>query len=487
MNILLINLKMRGFSRSVTTPLGLLSIACSLQNSGHSVRIYDRTVDSTSAEKVFSEFRPDITGISMISYKSYSDAVKMCALAKKNSCLTVIGGPLPSEIPDEILEKTETDIVSIGEGEATWSELAECFAGGRDYKTVSGIAYKENGRVVRTEDRPFIDLASLPDTDWSLIDVKKYFQRSFGCKKMLYLYSAKGCPNDCTFCYNKSFHKCTYRKRPTEALLKEIRFLTENYGMDGVYFADEIWCRNRTEMKEMCDAMREFCPQLSWGCQTRIGFFTKEDFEYMYDCGCRWVFFGIESGSPEILGRMHKHIPYEKIVPTVNACHSVGIATIVSFILGFPGETEDEFRQTIDLAKQFDTPLVNCNYYIAIPGSDMCRELVESGKYRLKELSYYEKHDQMESLLYNFSSVPDRELRAVRAYFMWNSFATKDASKDSGSFAFMIKVVLDAMKGMLGDGPVNFFRSFIYAAVSFLRIFFAAKFHPRIMKKYNLK
>jgi len=101
---------------------------------------------------------------------------------------------------------------------------------------------------------------------FSVIDVPKYFQSSYGCKKMLYLYSAKGCPFSCVFCYNKDFHRCVYRKRPIDALLREISFLVKEYGMDGVYFADELWCKNVREMHEMCDALKSLQLDFVWGC-----------------------------------------------------------------------------------------------------------------------------------------------------------------------------------------------------------------------------
>ncbi|MBQ4626420.1 MAG: B12-binding domain-containing radical SAM protein, partial [Clostridia bacterium] len=318
MRILLINPATVGYSRSVTTPLGLLSIASSLQSKGHKVRLYDRPVEKVKAEKVFDEFRPELVGVSLVSFKSVYDALEMSEYAKKLSLPVVWGGPLASEIPETVLKKGCIDLVSIGEGEATWIELAEKFLNGeRNFESVAGIAFRnEEGKTVITEARNFVDLGELPPIDWSLVDVPKYFQSSYECEKMLYLYCAKGCPHSCTFCYNKDFHRCTYRKRPLEHVLDEIGYLVKNHGMDGVYFADEMWGRNRSEMRMICDSLRSLDLEFVWGCQTRIGVFTEEDFKYMYDSGCRWVYFGVESGSENMLQKMNKRIPYDKIEET---------------------------------------------------------------------------------------------------------------------------------------------------------------------------
>ena len=346
MNVLLINPKTSGYTRSVTVPLGLLSIASYLSSCGNKVRLYDRTVEKENIKKTEERFHPDIVGVSLISYKSFSDALAVSEFFKGKGVPVIWGGPLASELPEAVLKNPCVDAVSIGEGEQTWYELVEAYRSGqKDLSTISGLALRApDGSCCKTAERDFLDLGTLPDLDWRFIDVEKYFQTSYGCRKMLYLYAAKGCPHSCTFCYNKDFHRCTYRKRPLDAVLREIRYLVENHGMDGVYFADELWCRNVREMHETCDSLKSLNLPFVWGGQTRIGLFNEEDFAYMHDAGCRWIFFGVESGSPAILEKMNKRIAYGKIEQTFADCKKAGIVAIGSFIIGFPGETEEDVR-----------------------------------------------------------------------------------------------------------------------------------------------
>ena len=74
MRIILINPATVGYSRSVTTPLGLLSIASCLQAKGHKVRLYDRTVEKAKLENVFRDFSPELVGVSLVSFKSVTSA-----------------------------------------------------------------------------------------------------------------------------------------------------------------------------------------------------------------------------------------------------------------------------------------------------------------------------------------------------------------------------------------------------------------------------
>ncbi len=489
MNILLINPATVGYSRSVTAPLGLLSIASTLQSKGHKVRLYDRTVEKVKTKKVFEEFKPDLVGISLVSFKSVYDALELSEYAKKFSLPVVWGGPLASEIPETVLKHKCVDLVSIGEGEATWVELAEKYAKAEtDFSVVAGIALRNgNGETVLTSQRDFVDLAELPPIDWSLVDVPKYFQSSYECSKMLYLYCAKGCPHNCAFCYNKDFHRCTYRKRPLDMVLDEIKYLVENYGMDGVYFADEMWGRNRTEMRQICDSLRSLNLKFVWGCQTRIGVFTEEDFRYMYDSGCRWVFFGVESGSERILEKMNKRIPFDRIEETFSNCRKAGVIAIASFIVGFPDETVEDVAKTVELIEKLETPLINLNYFALVPGSDIYNKMLEDGRYpKITDLSQLADIRPIERNEYSFTTVPEKDLNVIRSWYMWRSFSAKSISKNTENFSFAKKVATDAIKQLKRSKLKDFTLSMISSAFELFSVIWYAHAYPKIMKKYGM-
>ena len=490
MNVLLVNPRTDMSNRAVTLPLGLISIASYLSAHGHRVRLYDRSVENISIAELKRSFTPDIVGVSLISYKSLKDALGVSEYYKARGVPVVWGGPTASVLPEAVFRNACVDAVSIGEGEQTWLELVEAVERGEtDYSAIAGLALRgPDGGTVFTPERPFMDLAVLPDIDWSFVDVEKYYQSSYGCKKMLYLYSAKGCPFSCVFCYNKEFHRCTYRKRPIAPLLREIEYLVKEHGMDGVYFADELWCRNVREMHELCDALSSLQLDFVWGCQTRIGIFEQEDFEYMFRAGCRWVFFGVESGSKRVLELMNKRLNYNKVAPTFSACKKAGIVAIGSFIAGFPGETEDDLRQTVALIERLDTTLINLNFFIVMPGSEIYRRLVAEGRYpEITDLHRLEEEDFMLLLDRNYSEIPARELRVVQSWYMWRSFSSNHVQVGDKKTSFTKKVIADALRSVSGGGFKDFFLSSWYAAKEFLLIAFYAHAYPGIKKKYGIR
>ncbi|MCH5198706.1 MAG: B12-binding domain-containing radical SAM protein [Oscillospiraceae bacterium] len=490
MNILLINPKAEGYTRSVTLPLGLLSIASYLKANGHNVRLYDRCVEEISAENAAGSFKADIVGVSLISYKALEDSLYISEFYKKLNIPVIWGGPLASELPSAVFKYPCVDAVSIGEGEETWLELANAYENGApDLSSISGLALRKSPcGYYLTPQRDFIDLASLPDTDWSLIDVPKYFQSSYGCRRMLYLYSAKGCPFSCVFCYNKDFHRCVYRKRPVDALLREIKVLVNEYGMDGVYFADELWCRNSIEMRGICDALKSLNLNFVWGCQTRIGMFSQEDLKYMANAGCRWIFFGVESGSKRILQKMNKRIAYEKIVSSFADCKKAGIVAIGSFIVGFPEETPEDLKKTIELIEQLDTSLINLNFFIVMPGSEIYKQMISDGRYpEITDLNMLREADFMLRPDGNYSEIPTRDMKVVQSWYMWRSFSSNNINVGSIKTSFTKKVISDALKSLRGETLKSFVLSSVYAAKEFLIIAFYAHFFPGIKKKYGIK
>lgn len=489
MRVLFVNPSLERYTRQVATPLGLLSIATYLSKHGHCVKILDRTIKTTAIEKELMSFQPDVVGISVMSTKGFSDSARVSRTAKKYGAKVIWGGVFVSLDTDLVFNNTEdVDYVSIGEGEETWRELLEALSAGSDMEQVAGLAFRRDGKTVYTKKREFIDLATLPELDFNLIDVEKYLFSQYSCLRTFCLYISKGCIGNCTFCYNKAFHNCTYRRRPMEQFLNEVRNLVENYSVDCIYFADELWCCSREEMFEQCTAFKRSGIPFKWGVQSRIGIFKDEDFAYMKECGCEWIDFGIESGSPEMLKTIRKGIPYDRIESTFAACEQAGIISLANFIIGFPGETRQQLMETVKLAQRIKATQKTFFNFFPGPGSQLYRELVEQKKYNPpKSFRQYTNVKFYFVPKPNFSRVPVQELKTVRAHFLWQGFSRKHFSEEARTYAIAKKDIADVLKQFKGHGFRFGSQLFMICAYEFLSIFINAKFHPFIKKKYGLE
>ncbi len=487
MNVLLISPSTGYYTRALSNPLGLVSIGTYLKQNGHNVKIYDRCVDKTKLNKVITDFSPDIVGISVMSSRGLKDAIKVSKQLKKKNVTVVWGGQLPSMQHNLVLNYNYVDFVSYGEGEETWKELAECLENNGNIDDVNGLIYKKDGKIVYTMPRDFSDLSKMPISDWSLIDVSKYMQTYLGCNKMMYIYSSKGCPGMCTFCSNMTFHKSTHRKRPNEYVIEEIKYLIDNFGLDGVYFSDELWCLKREDMLDFCQQVHNNNLNFHWGVQVKIGIFDENDFQIMYDAGCRWIFFGIETGSKEIMHKIHKNISFSKIKPTFDALKKIGITSIASFIIGYPDETVEQLKETINLIKTIGANLTPIYHLTPLPGTAMYDELVENNKYRaVRSLMDLTKVVATENVGVNLSAVPTRDLRVIRSWFHWNGFTKKNAYSYGKPFEFAKQTISSGLHAISMKGPISFFVDGFTALFELLYVFWYAHAYPKIIKKYEL-
>ena len=126
------------------------------------------------------------------------------------------------------------------------------------------------------------------------------------------------------------------------------------------------------------------------------------------------------------------------------------------------------------------------NYLALIPGSEIYKDLVKSGKYvEAKSIEEFGKQNPLENREYNFSQIPDKDIKVVRAYFMWNSFTASDVP-GTKKFDFAKKVIIDALKSIKTGDFISFVFSTYSAGVEFLKAAYYAHFFPSVRKKYGL-
>ena len=487
-NVLLIQPYHCDLIHTVSLPLGPISIASYLKQHNVNVKICDLAVKKTSLKAVCRDFKPDIVGISFPSVKAIDCIVKTSRFFRKMNVPIVWGGSFVDVGETKHFFDTGlVDIVSYCEGEATWLELVRTLENGGDLSGVKGIAYMKDGGIEVTPPRPFMDPALLPRLDFSFVDVPIYFQYLYGCKKLVYVYLSKGCPAHCTFCVNTMCHRNTRRVRPLEVFISEIRELVTVYGADGFYFGDELAFAGDKELYAVCDAFRETGLDFHWGFQTRIGALSDEAIQYAADSGCRWIDFGVESGNREMLSKVAKSIPYDKIEPTFRACSKAGIISIANFIIGFPGETREQMQDSIDLAKKLESTQNTFVKYIFVPTTPGGQEVVRTfSKYpAFNKLNDYKQMDFFKNTQ-GLSQIPQKDLNVVQSYFLMKAIFRKDYN-ETRSYDLLFKSVLVVFQRILKIPFTCAVKAFVEIAGDFLRFVSDLTLHPGILKKYGLK
>lgn len=271
--------------------------------------------------------------------------------------------------------------------------------------------------------------------------------------------------------------------------LDEIENLVDNYGLQAVYFSDELWCAKKEDAYEFCRKVRERNLKFVWGCDSRADQYNKEDLQVMYDAGCRWLLFGGESGSELMLKKINKGVKSTGVEDAVKNCKEIGIAAIVTLVVGLPGETQAEVMETIKLGIRLQTDFVLVFHYFPTPGSDMERDLVQKGLYQppktIKEIG---NAVAMETLENNFSKIPSKDLRVIRCFFLWAAFTQRGSfdPQNKKPFAFAKDTIYDFFNAITKRGLKYFFAGAYSAGKEFFYIFWHVVAYPKVRKKYGL-
>ena len=484
--ILLINPLSVYVKQQAVIPLGLLSIATCLTSRGHTVKIYDRIVEGGSVKKHLNAFKPDIVGVSIIGGRCFGDAVRVSRAAKQRKIPVVWGGQMASAIPEVILESGEADYVIMGDGEITMLDLVNALRDKAPLRGVDGLAFFENSRVVINRDREFADMKDLPVIDFRFVDPRKYFIRNRSCQRMLHIYLSKGCTGKCAYCYSPAFSRCVWRAKPAGHYLSELRNLIENYGMDGVYFVDDLLSPNKEHLVSLCRTLNESGLKFFWSCDMRVDLMTKEELKMMFDAGCRWIFFGIESGTAENQRAIRKKLNLEKARETIDYCNEIGLFTTVSFITALPGETEEDLKNTIAYMKELNAKVKIPGMFGPFPKTEMTETLIKAGKMdRPRTLAQWGKLATMDTIGRNFSFVPDRDLKVISACFLLAIFTNKYELDDAEKRLWAKRLfgqAADKVKRM----NLAAFGQLLLSVKEFAGIVFYAAAFPGIRKKYGL-
>jgi radical SAM superfamily enzyme YgiQ (UPF0313 family) len=205
----------------------------------------------------------------------------------------------------------------------------------------------------------------------------------------------------------------------------------------------------------------------------------------MYDAGCRWLLLGLETGSAETRKRINKQMNHEMIREFVDKCTRVGISTFGSFIFGFPGETPEQLKETAQFALSLNLDAFLVNYFVLIPKTPICNQLLADGKIDISNLIGGENaFKQFQMLTNNYSEIPDKELKVVKSYFDWLSFTRKKAESQQQNMIF--RKAIDALKHF-AEGDLKTSVSNVYsAAKTFFTVIYYSHAFPKIIKKYGL-
>jgi radical SAM superfamily enzyme YgiQ (UPF0313 family) len=416
MRFLLINVPIRLDQPPSNFPIGLAMIAAVLRDNGHPVEILDANAYRYSMDKVVDMVkasRADAVGISgLVSTYKYQLALVDALKQKAPSKTIILGGGCATSVPELLMSHSKADILVVGEGEHTIVELAQTLDAGHSLNKVKGIVYREADEVMFTEPRPLEpDLDRFPMPAYELFPVEIYLKHPVWNFKetAMTLISSRGCPMSCRFCYN-IFGQRSYRRRGVESIVEEIRRLKRDFHVRTFGFVDDNVTINRLHLTLLCEALAK--EDIQWGCHGRVDTADDERLSLMAASGCRWLGFGIESGSRRILDSMNKKVTVEEARDAILRTKAHGIFANTTFIWGYPGEDLDSIQETMRF--QLSCDLTRDSFFATpYPGTELYKQTRERGLIQ-DEHAFVLQLNNASDFTINLTDLPDDVLLALK-------------------------------------------------------------------------
>jgi len=368
-------------------PVGLAYLAAYVREGGHDIQV----IDAFGEQLVFQEienrikkFQPSLIGITCMTPNAPMAQQVASEIKKAFPEITIVfGGIHPSLMPDEVLKDPHVDYIIRKEGEISFLNLINTLESGNPLKDVKGLSWRQEGENVHNEDEKFCEnIDMFPFPAWDIFPTHIYtvpVQWSYA-HPVLPMLTSRGCPNRCSFCSLQTVGP-NYRGRSTENILAELEFLIKNFGVRQIMLLDAIFPINKKAAMEFLTALIQngFHKKVCWVTETRVDYVDYEVLCKMKEANFRLVAFGIESGVQEILDNVNKNIKVPQIHKAVSLAKKAKLDIYGLYMLGLPGETIKEARETVRLAKELNTDYAKFNITVPYPGTKLFYEAIKEG------------------------------------------------------------------------------------------------------------
>ena len=436
-------------------PLGMLYIATYLRENGVDVSIVDEAAQGYSLKETVDWVKkedPDILGFSTCSSSGRKAALIAKKVKEENpNIVTVFGNFYATFNAERILKKYPfVDMIIRGEGEHASLEVAECLEKNGDLKKVLGIDFRNNGKIISTDDRPLVkDVDSLPFPDRELLDVE-YHNTTAGLvvapKKFSSFVSSRGCVFQCRFCGCRRLARNLWRSRSVDNIMEELHLLSSQ-GYRQFLFVDDNFTLNTKRVIKLCQRLRREKVDIDFFAEGRVDNCPKDMLQEMARANCRMMYFGIENATQKVLDYYDKRTTPQQALDAIKKARKAGIdVTVASFILGAPHETRKEIWDTLKFAQKLQVDIPQFNILATFPGTDIWEELKAQG------LIDEEKHWETGVMVSEVSSdaVPCEEIEqmihdAYQRFFIRPDYIVRQLLK-IGTSSYRFSVLLNNLK-----------------------------------------
>ncbi|ARC83409.1 B12 binding domain protein [Clostridium argentinense CDC 2741] len=273
----------------------------------------------------------------------------------------VFGGPHATLLPEEVRE--HCDVVIIGEAEGSWPRFLEEFYYGN---------YDSEYRCLNT---PTLQGIPIPRRD---LIKRRWFTKGA-------VFATRGCPYSCAYCNLKQIYKDSFRKRPIDEVIEDIKNSKSKFFVfwDDNFFGDIEYAKEL--LKELGKLNKK------WAAQVTLERCKDEELVSLAQkSGCIYFFVGLESFSKETLQSVNKGVNnVDKYKELIDSVHKYGICVQAGIIFGFDTDTKKVFKTTLDMCNYLGVDGVTVSILTPLPKTPLYYQLKEEGRLLTDDWSYY--------------------------------------------------------------------------------------------------
>ncbi len=367
--------------------------------------------------KTVREYKPDLIAATSTSYEFNSMMDFIFPVKKEFNIPVIVGGVHATVYPDKAIQKQGVDMICLGEGEKSLSELIIRIRQGKDYTNIPNLWIKTpEGKIIKNKLRPKINMDDLPEPNWEMFDSKHRIRPFEGeLKNYGYFEISRGCPFKCSYCANEAISKTyadsgiyskVFRFHSPEEIVRKMKKYKEKYGFNHIQLVDENISMMQVEDLERLAKLYKR--------DVGVGFFTMgrpepliadpRKAELLAEMGCKMFALGAESGNvqlrQDILNRPMKEGVLEEAAKILK---KEGILVSLYNIIGFPTETKEMIFDTIRLNRKIQPDRYSVRFLVPYPGTAIRDYCVKNGYI---EEDYEDKRKNVSFLLEPILDLP---------------------------------------------------------------------------------
>jgi anaerobic magnesium-protoporphyrin IX monomethyl ester cyclase len=364
-------------------PLGTLYAASALRVADISVAVFDTMLEPPApgfanalrelGPKIVVIYEDDFNFLSKMCLTRMRELAWQLAREAKHVGATVIAHGSDATDQAEAYLRNGVDFVLRGEAEQTLVELCSGILSSSPRLDIAGlVCLDQEGNVTLSPDNAPKNPAwnILPRPARELIDLEPYRQAWLSAHGHFStnIVASRGCPYRCNWCA-KPISGNKFQIRPAQSVAMEIRELKERYGVQHLWFGDDVFALNHHWVEEFANEIEALQCALPFKIQSRADLMTHTTVAGLKRAGCTEVWMGVESGSQKVLNAMDKGLRIADVVTARSRLADEGIRACYFLQFGYPGEMLEDIEQTISLVRKTRPDDIGISFSYPLPGT----------------------------------------------------------------------------------------------------------------------